>query len=171
MNGEQRRQEILHLLKTQGIPLSGSLLANLLNVSRQVIVQDIALLKASDHVILSTNRGYVLFEPQDQQKQRVLRVRHSTEEISDELYTIVDAGGYILDVFVRHMVYGEIKAPLSLRTRSDVDGFMKQLSLGQVQPLKLLTDDFHYHTVIAESDQMLDAIEQRLLEKGYLVTD
>ena len=54
MNGEVRRQRLLKLLVESDTPLSGAYLASRLEVSRQVIVQDIAVLRAGGHQILST---------------------------------------------------------------------------------------------------------------------
>ena len=166
MNGEARRQALLTHLQQANGPVSGSTLAELLHVSRQVIVQDIALLKASQHTILSTSTGYLIHGSSD--RRRVFKVKHSTEEIGDELRTIIDAGGWIVDVFVRHKMYGEIRADLSLRSRGDVEDFVEQLRQGRVQPLKQLTDDFHYHTVGADSEMTLDRIQKELQRKGYL---
>lgn len=59
MAGEERRQEILKYIEESKKPVSGQKLAEIFHVSRQVIVQDIALLRAGDREILSTNRGYV----------------------------------------------------------------------------------------------------------------
>lgn len=56
MNGEQRREKIIDILNSSSKPVSGVALASMLNVSRQVIVQDIALIRASDNEISSTNR-------------------------------------------------------------------------------------------------------------------
>ena len=58
--GGKRRDGILSLLEESDTPLSGTELAHRFKVSRQVIVQDIALLRAEDKKILSTYRGYVL---------------------------------------------------------------------------------------------------------------
>lgn len=167
MNGENRRQALLAHLQQAGGPVSGSALAEILHVSRQVIVQDIALLKAAQHTILSTSTGYLVLGSTG--SSRVFKVRHSTEDIGDELRTIIDADGWIIDVFVRHKMYGEIRADLSLRSRGDVEDFVEQLRQGKVQPLKQLTDDFHYHTVGANSEQTLIRIREELQKKGYLV--
>lgn len=167
MNGDQRRNEIIALLRTNGDSISGTTLAKHLNVSRQIIVSDIALLKASNHTIISTSKGYSLMKSSE--KRRVFKVRHSTEEIGDELYSMIEPGGYVIDVFVRHKMYGELRADLFLRSKKDVDDFIHQLLLGNVQPLKQLTDDYHFHTVGADSDQVLDSIQKTLNEKGYLV--
>ena len=63
MDTENRRYQILKLLEDQHKPVSGTVLSKLFGVSRQVVVQDIALLRAENKEILSTNKGYILFKP------------------------------------------------------------------------------------------------------------
>lgn len=167
MRGQKRRQEIINMLKTSPEPIPGNVLANNLNVSRQIIVQDIALLKAAGNNIFSTSRGYFLVNMV--LKRRVFKVYHNNEQIMDELYTIVDAGGRVLDVFINHKVYGELRAELFLDSRKNVDDFVANLIGGKISPLKQLTNDYHFHTVEADSDTILDLIEQKLKEKNYLV--
>lgn len=175
MKAEARREQVLDRLRRSDEPISGRTLAQQLGVSRQVIVSDIALLKAGSHNIIATNRGYVLLPDRqalpDAGMIRVIRVCHTTEEIGDELYSIVDAGGRVIDVFVHHEMYGEFRAPLSLSSRQDVDDFVRRLRLGQVEPLKKLTDDVHYHTISAASLPELDRIMEVLKEKGYLADE
>ena len=62
MDGKARRQEIIRLLSRTSGPISGSSLSGMLGVSRQVIVQDIALLR-TEHPILATAQGYLLHVP------------------------------------------------------------------------------------------------------------
>ena len=59
MDAKTRRKEILNIIKYNMEPVSGSALAKKLNVSRQVIVQDIALLRAENNDIISTHKGYI----------------------------------------------------------------------------------------------------------------
>ena len=60
MTGVERREKLLSMLAKSKEPIAGAEMAKQLSVSRQVIVQDIALLRAADNNIVSTNRGYVL---------------------------------------------------------------------------------------------------------------
>lgn len=166
MDGDKRRERIIELLKNSDKPLAGTVLAGILGVSRQVIVTDITLLRASGERILSTYKGYIM--QGEDLKYRKVKVRHSDDEILEELYTIVDAGGKTLDVGVSHGIYGEIKAELLLSSRKDVDEFSKLMKSGQISPLKNLTDDYHYHTIAGETEELLDFIEEQLNEKGYL---
>ena len=168
MDGDNRRKELLTILKKSQSPVSGEKLSSLLGVSRQVIVQDIALLRASDEMILSTNRGYLVYPKDGNFHSRIFRVSHTTEEIKDELYSIVDCGGYIKNVCVEHEVYGLIQADLNLKSRKDVDRFIKKVNESNSVPLKALGGNVHLHTVEAENDSILDEIEQILKEKGYL---
>ena len=153
MEGQMRRDTIIKMLGEKGKPLSGTELAKELGVSRQVIVQDIALLRAVNKNILSTNKGYVLYDP--------------SEETQNELYTIVDFGGKVLDVVIEHDIYGQITVDLILKSRQDVDEFIAKVAKSKAKPLKTLTGNKHFHTVEADSEQLLDIIEEKLREKGY----
>lgn len=170
MEGEKRREQLLLLLQRADTPISGTELAKQLGVSRQVIVQDIALLRAVNKNILSTNKGYVLYalEMGAGKTKRSFAVNHSNEQMSDELYSIVDYGGKVLDVVVEHDIYGQITVELNLRNRLDVDEFVERITSSKSQPLNVLTDSNHWHTVEADSEKVLDKIENVLREKGYL---
>jgi len=167
MNGEQRRQAILNLIQKEKSPISGGRLAKEFDVSRQVIVQDIALLRAANYNIFSTNRGYVLNETSDITK--VFKVSHTDEQLEEELNAIVDLGGEIMDVFVYHKVYGRIQGTLSIRSRRNVKEFMDGIDSGKSSPLKNITSNYHYHTIRADSEKTLELIEQMLAEKGFLL--
>ncbi len=166
MKGKERREEILHLLLHSDGPLSGTWLATHFGVSRQVIVQDIAIIRAQDYNILSTNRGYLLHTPI--RAKRVIKVYHTDEQIADELYCIVDLGGAAEDVMVRHRVYGELRADLKVTSRRDVHQFLEEIQSGKSTPLKGITSGYHYHTISAPSEEILDLIEAELDQKGYL---
>ena len=171
MTGEMRRTKILDVLKSQHTPISGTVLAKQFHVSRQVIVQDIALMRAENHWILSTNKGYVYRteELDDTQPKRVFWVKHSTEQVLDEFMTVLDLGGKILDVAVEHELYGQIRVDLLIETVQDAHDFVARLAKCKDNPLKVLTDDCHYHTVAAPSERLLDLIERELNEKDILL--
>ena len=171
MDTENRRYQILNLLENQHKPVSGTVLSRLFGVSRQVIVQDIALLRAENKEILSTNKGYVLYKPSEESGiyKRVFRVTHSLENMEEELNCIVDNGGYVRDVLVDHDLYGQISGPLNLGNRADVAEFIQKVKVSKSKPLKVLTDEIHYHTVEAKSEDILNRIEKRLEEMGMLV--
>lgn len=168
MEGNERRENLIKILKGRQEPITGSALAKKLGVSRQIIVQDIALLRATDYNILSTTKGYLLYQTEITKVKRVFRVKHDTEQIEDELCTIVDHGGKILDVVVIHEIYGEIATPLIIRNRSDVYDFVKKVKEQKIVPLKELTLGIHHHTIEADNEETLVRIEDALRSKHYL---
>lgn len=168
MEGDLRRKKIIELLSSADKPISGDKLASALGVSRQVVVQDMALLRANGVNIYSTNRGYLIEKSNDEMCARVFKVAHLDEQTDDEMNTIVDLGGNIIDVFVYHRVYGVIRGDLNVKSRLDVRNYMEKIRSGKSSLLKNVTSGYHYHTVMAESEQVLDMIHKELLDKGYL---
>ena len=170
MTGEERRTQILQMLKDQTSPLSGTALADAFHVSRQVIVQDIALMRAENHRILSTNRGYLYHRTDTAEPlpKRVVSVRHTTEQVLEEFTTILELGGKILDVVVEHELYGQIRVDLMIESQQDAQEFYEKLMQSKDKPLKILTGDCHYHTIAAPSEKLLDLIEQALQKNGFL---
>lgn len=169
MDGNERREKLIQIIKDRNIPVSGSELAKILGVSRQVIVQDIALLRASDYNIISTTKGYLLYQDNKKKFTRVIHVKHSTDEIEDELCTIVDNGGRVLDVHVIHEIYGQIATELIIRNRSDVYDFVKKVKEKKIVPLKELTAGKHCHTIEADDEATLDRVVEALREKNYIL--
>lgn len=171
MEGDARRNKILDILHEETTPVSGTELAGKLGVSRQVIVQDIALLRATDKNILSTNKGYILFvgKENEARKKRTYKVKHKDQEILDELNTIVDFGGRIVDVVVEHDIYGQIAADLIINSRADAEAFVKKVEKYKTKPLNNLTDGVHFHTVEADTEAILERIGNELDKKGYLI--
>ena len=171
LDGERRREEIIRLLAGSRSPVSGTELARRLKVSRQVIVQDVALLRAVNKNILSTNKGYLLFEPgrESGECRKTLCVRHTTEQVLEEFYGIVDLGGKILDVVVEHDLYGQIAVDLIIASRQDAEEFYQKMRENRAKPLKELTEDVHYHTIVAKDEASMERIERALEEKGFLL--
>ena len=167
MTGSERRAAIIKQIQKSSKPVSGSLLAKSFNVSRQIIVQDIALIRAKGYDIISTNRGYILNIPQS--VRRVFKVQHTDEELTDELYAIVDLGGCVENVMVNHKVYGHIEAKLNIGSRRNAYEFMNDIKSGKSSPLKNITSNYHYHTVSADSEETLDLIENELRRMGFLI--
>lgn len=166
MKGEERREEILKLLSGRQQPISGLSLAKQFNVSRQVIVQDIALLRTAGNEILSMNQGYMM---QGTQKiSRVFKVIHDESQVEEELSIMVDQGGIVKDVFVSHKVYGVLRADMDLKSRLDIEMFMEKIAAGKSSLLMNVTSGYHYHTVLADSAEILDIIQERLDSKGFL---
>lgn len=172
MEGKKRRAKILEILNKQEQPVSGTELAQIAGVSRQVIVQDVAILRAENKEILSTNKGYLIHSSSGRKADgriKVFQTNHATEDTLDELQTIVDYGGKVLNVFIEHEFYGQIIADLIINNRLDAAEFVNTLDHANDQPLKTLTGGCHYHTVTADSQKNLDRIEVELRRKGYLV--
>lgn len=167
MTGSERRAGIIRQIQKSSKPVSGSELAKSYNVSRQVIVQDIALIRAKGYDIISTNRGYILNIPRS--VSRVFKVQHTDEELTDELYAIVDLGGCVENVMVNHKVYGHIEANLNISSRRKVYEFMNDIKSGKSSPLKNITSNYHYHTISADSEETLDLIENELRQMGFLI--
>ena len=171
LDGDQRREALLLELSGSSRPVSGTELAKRFGVSRQVIVQDVALLRATNRNILSTNKGYILFEARMEPGscRKTLCVRHSTKQVLDEFYTVVDLGGKILDVVVEHDLYGQIAVDLIIANRRDAAEFFRKMQASRVKPLNELTEDIHYHTIVAEDSASMARIEEALFKKGYLI--
>ena len=172
MEGDQRRKAIICLLEETTNPISGASLATKLGVSRQIIVQDIALLRAINKNILSTNKGYLLFKKDGKQScvQRSIKVCHESEQILDELYTIVDLGGNVKNVVIEHPIYGQILVDLIINSRKDANEFVKQVMENKTKPLTELTDGVHFHIIEAKEESILDVITLALKKKGYLIS-
>lgn len=159
-----RQKEIVKILQESDQPINGEALGEIFNVSRQVIVKDIGVLKAFGINIISSNRGYKIKD--ESGVSRIIESNHKDTDIKDELNTIVDNGGIIVDIFINHPVYGVIKKDLDIRSRNGVSKFVKNMD--QTTPLKNLTDNIHYHTIKAESLEIIKKIESELDKKGYL---
>ena len=166
MSGEERRGKIIQALKNSDKAVSATTLAKEFDVSRQVIVQDVALLRANGKNIFSTNRGYLIQE--DEETTRVFKVQHEDDEVEKELTTIVDLGGTVEDVFVYHKVYGVLRAEMNIKSRMDIRNYMEEIRSGKSSLLKNVTSGYHYHTVRAERVEILDMIQEELQKKGLL---
>ena len=154
MNGEERRNQIVDILKHSSSPVPGTQLAQILDVSRQVIVQDVALIRAKNIDVFSTNRGYVLNDKQEY--SRILKVKHEDDEVEAELGAIVDMGGWVRDVFVYHKVYGVIRAEMNIHSRRDIKNYLEDIASGKSSLLKNVTSGYHYHTIVADDEQTLE---------------
>lgn len=173
MLGEDRRHELLHILKTKSEPITGTDLAKHANVSRQVIVNDMNLLKARNEPIVATSQGYVYLKREDKSEvfERKIVCLHTAEQAEDEMLTIVDCGVTLKNVIIDHPVYGEITASMMLSNRHDVKSFLQRVNDTKANYLSVLTDGTHLHEISASSIELLDRTEQMLREKGYLVEE
>lgn len=166
MTTSERRAKILKILQMSSQPVAGKEFAAKFGVSRQVIVQDMAVLRASTPGILSTTRGYSL------QKEllctREFKLWHPQEETSRELNLIVDCGGSVKNTSISHRVYGRVTVDMDIHSRQDVAEFIDNLKDSQSSVLSSATSGYHYHLVEAASEERLDLIEQRLREACFL---
>lgn len=169
MKVAERRKAIVNLLLSAKEPISGGALAQRFNISRQIIVQDITVLKGTGYEILSTSQGYVM--QKSPLADRVFKVRHTTDQTEDELSCIVNLGGTVVDVFVWHKVYGRIDAPLNIFSQMHIKQFLEGVRTGQSTELMHITGGYHYHTVRAENETVLDRIEAALVERNYVVPE
>ncbi len=169
MRAEERRKEIVNLIMSEQQAISGRKLSEKFGVSRQIIVQDISALKADGYDILSTHNGYIM--PKTPLIERVFKVFHTKEQTENELNTIVDFGGTVADVFVWHKVYGRMTAKLNISTRHHVARFIEGVRTGKSSELMNITGGYHYHTVSAQSQEILDKIENALYAQNYIVPE
>jgi uncharacterized protein len=171
VNGRERRQELLRHIKTDGNPVTGTDLAQLLGVSRQVIVQDVAVLRAEGREIISTPRGYMLVREQPRAHRAILVTRHARHDAVDELSIMVDQGLQVIDVVVEHPIYGELRAPLMFGSRSDVLAWRDRIEATGASLLSDLTDGVHIHTVEAFEPERIERARAELRKHGFLVED
>ena len=167
MNVNDRRKKIMDMLSNSSEPVSATSLAEALDVSRQVIVGDIAILRAEGNTVIATPRGYILQYP-DKGVRYQIACRHDSDGILDELYAIVDNGCTVLDVIVEHPVYGQISGMLQLSSRKDVQEFVYRCSFAQ--PLSNLTGGLHLHTLSCPSAEAFSRVKSTLLKLGILLS-
>ena len=171
INSKDRRIQIINRLYDSKKPVKGQNLAQEFNVTRQIIVRDIAILRAEGNNIIATPDGYIINDNKKLVLSRVIAVNHDRNDIYDELKTIIKYGGTVKDVTIEHSIYGEIRAMLMIKTLFDADNFVKKINNNNAEPLSRLTKGVHLHTIEAENNEILDQIISALKEKGYLVCD
>lgn len=172
MNTNQRREDIKLYLTSTNEPVKGGLLAKKYGVSRQVIVQDIAILRAGGLEIMATPQGYIIPEKDDGKFQKVIAVNHTeAQDIEEELNIIVDLGGKVLDVIVEHELYGEIKGLVNVKNRLEVKNFLETLRKTNSNPISNLTGGIHFHTIECETMESYQAIIEELKKRGYLIEE
>lgn len=171
MNSEERRSRIVSMLEGRMEYLNASQMAEKLGVSRQIIVSDIALLRAQGHNILSTPRGYLLEKQEPFGYTGIVLCQHGKEEIREEFYRVVDNGGSILDVSIDHPIYGLLSASLNIRSRYDANLFLEQITDCSAKPLSALTEGFHTHRIRTENAADFQRIAASLRELGILAEE
>lgn len=160
-----RKAAIIEAIRTSETPVSASALARKLHVSRQIIVGDIALIRASGTQIIATPRGYV-WERSNAGSERKIAVLHAPQQMREELYTIVDQGAEVVDVIVEHPTYGQLVGQLQLSSRYDVDQFIDRMQGNE--PLSQLTHGVHLHTIRCRDAAVFERVENALRKKGLL---
>jgi transcriptional regulator of NAD metabolism len=169
----ERRNQIIEIMKNLDSPVSASALAKQFNVSRQVIVGDIALLRASGINILATPTGYAFENEKEIYAYGyigTIACRHDDERLIEELYAIVDFGGTIIDVTIEHTAYGQISGQLDISSRLDADLFINKIKISNVKPLSDLTDGIHLHRIGCRDKSVFDLILSNLIDRGIALT-
>ena len=169
MNNEERRKTILTLLENSSSPISATSLASKFSVTRQIIVADIALLRAGGSPIRAEHKGYVLDKTDSEYTVRRIVVQHGKDELKEELYAVVDNGAKVRDVIIEHSVYGRISAELGHSSRYDVDKFIQRINETGASPLSQLTEGLHIHTIAVKDEESFRAILERLTRLGILI--
>jgi len=169
--GEERHQFIITTLKKTSEPIPGRELGDMTNVSRQVIVGDITLLKAKGEPIMATSRGYVYMHPQSEPEriEKTIVCLHSADQTEEELNILVDHGITVKDVKIEHPVYGDLTASIMVSNRSEVKNFIDNIQEKNASFLLELTDGIHLHTIVADNVDKITAAEQSLSNAKFLV--
>ena len=170
MNAKERRAAILDLLREASAPISATALARRFGVSRQVVVGDVALLRAQGEDVASTPRGYLIPRPTSALR-RTLVCRHSAADLERELQLMVDNGCTVLDVAVEHPVYGQLAGQLQISSRYDVSEFIRRVNEESAKPLSALTDGVHLHTLLCPDEAAFQRVRAALDGAGFLVEE
>lgn len=162
MTGNERRIKVLEIIKNTPNVVSATKLGKELGVSRQIIVGDVALLRASGEQIVATARGYKLEKGQN---IYTINVKHNENETYNELELLIDNGAPILDVSIEHPVYGTLTGELNIKSKRDIDKFLAK----EGKPLSLLTDGIHSHRIVCQDQEHFDEIVSILRANNLLV--
>ena len=167
MDAQQRRQIIARRLADSEGPLSAAVLARELSVSRQIIVGDVALLRAGGLEITATPRGYLL-PKLPAGVICTVACRHREDQMEEELNAMVDQGCTVLDVVVEHPIYGQLTGPLRLSNRYEVAQFVARCHQETAVPLSQLTEGIHLHTLSCPGRDAADRVRRVLKRLGFL---
>lgn len=170
MNTVERRKKIINYLMKANEATKGSKFAEIFNVSRQVIVQDVAVLRAEGYEVTATPQGYIITGKELEGYVEEIVSKHKTiEEIMEELNIVVDNGGQVLDVTVDHPFYGEFNGKLMIRSRLDVKNFLIQMEESNAEPLSRMNDGVHLHKIKTSSKEIMEEIKKQLRNKNFIV--
>lgn len=170
MDSKKRREDILLRLNNRNnTPIKGIEFAKIYNVTRQIIVKDIGLLRAEGNKIVSTPDGYIMVKEENKVKSLIV-VNHNESRIGEELEIIIKYGGIIEDVIVDHPIYGHIKATLMIKNLNDLNNFMSKCKINNPLPLSVLTNGVHMHTISCDNEEDIKLIKQDLKKNGFMVS-
>ena len=169
MVADNRRKNILEKLFKAEAPFKGSYLAEIFGVTRQVIVKDIAILRAEGNKIIATPDGYII-EKEDRNKiKKIIAVNHKECDMIKELEIVIKYGGTIEDVIIEHPVYGEIVGKLMIKSINDLNKFDEKYKKYAGKPLSILTNGIHLHTISVDSEENMNYIKKELKDAGFIL--
>ncbi|MFJ7933502.1 transcription repressor NadR [Sporosarcina sp. NPDC096371] len=172
IHGDERRQLLIDTLQSSARPMTGKELGEMTNVSRQVIVGDITLLKAKNEPIIATSQGYIYMQAQTAQEkiEKVIVCQHQPEQTEEELNILVDNGVTVKDVKIEHPVYGDLSASIMVSNRHEVQEFIKRIQDADAFYLsKLAEEGIHLHTLLADNVEQINQAEHALRKADILV--
>ena len=167
MNDTDRKKAIIKLLENKNSTITGSEIAKIMGVTRQVIIKDIAILRSKGHDIIATPKGYMIQKTNG--VRRVFAMKHSQDDIERELTLIVKNSASVINVIVEHPLYGEIIGNLNIETLQDVKRFLAKMETSHAKPLLTLSDGIHLHTLQANSEEILNNLEHELRKANLLL--
>ena len=170
MNSIERRDNIINLLLESNEPIKGNVIAKKYSVTRQVIVKDIAILRAKGKSIIATPDGYIINKNENKVKA-IIAVIHNEEEMFDEMSIVIKYGGTIEDVIVEHSLYGEITAMLMIKNYNELNKFVEKYQEQRARLLSVLTNGVHLHTISAENEHDINLIISELKKRNFIVSD
>lgn len=168
MNSIERREKIINLLIENIKPMKGIELAEMFGVTRQIIVRDIAILRAHGNEIIATPEGYLIAR-KNERIRSVIAVRHNHSRLNEELSIIIKYGGIVEDIIVEHSLYGEIKAMLMINNLNDLEKFVDKYEKSNAKLLSILTDGVHLHTISTTTEEDMNCIIDMLRKKEFLI--
>lgn len=168
MDAQERRQAIARRLERARGPVSATALAREFSVSRQIIVGDVAILRAGGQGITATPRGYMV-QHAPSGLVRQIAVKHDGPAMEAELNAMVDQGCTVLDVIVDHPIYGQITGPLQLSDRYQVGQFIARCRSQAAAPLSQLTEGIHLHTLSCPDQGAYERVREELARQGILL--
>lgn len=169
MDSKKRREDIFLRLTKSNKPIKGIEFASIYNVTRQIIVKDIALLRAEGNKIISTPDGYMVVKKENKFRSLIV-VSHDESRMKEELEVIIKYGGSVEDVIIEHPLYGDIRATLMIKNLNDLNKFIYKYNNNKTNLLSLLTNGIHIHTISCDSEENIELIKNELNERGFIVS-